>query len=801
MLDKNLKCMDCPLYQTAKTNCLMGTGPQKAEVMVVGEAPGASEDEGGQPFIGKSGELLTEVLEKHGFSRKRVYITNAVHCRPPDNRTPTKSQVKKCKRWLDEEIERVDPKYILLLGNTPLLSLTGGVGIKKKRGIPIEMNGRVFLPTYHPAYVLRDIRFYAVFDQDIRDFAQIVTRGGPRVATGLRYRIVEDEKTLRSALRDIQANSLLSFDTETSGLNPFAPGSWVTSVGIGTRRYQWCIPLQHPQSIRYNNRTLQTRTVRALGKAIRGRKLVAHNGKFDTKWMWHHYGEWWNIDYDTMLAHYNADENSLHGLDILSQRYFDAMNYDIPLEEKHGFGPLDRHCQYLGLDLLYTRKLYFKTKTMLKSERTWQLFNKLTMPVAQLFAEVECTGFYMDRERLSEAHTYWSRKEKFALRRLHKAVPSDRQWKNKKKGTVETGINWGSPDQVADVLFNRLKLKPLDITPGGKPSTSESVLLRLAKQHRVPKLILEYREAQKNKSTFIEAWQRQCFDNRVYPSFKLHGTVTGRPSCTDPNFQQTPRDKRLRSLVSAPPGYVLVEADFSQVELRVTAELSQDDALVMAYHTGEDVHSKTVRTIFGIMNPTGEERKKGKAINFGFIYGMGWRKFLDYARDNYGVEFSPAEGKRIRKEYFRLYSDLPDWHDRQRRFAARHGYVLNLIGRKRRLPQALGDPEDRRTQEAYRQAINSPVQSFASDMNLMSAVQIRQEIDPEDCRIVGTIHDAILMEVKIESLGWVTRKVKSIMEAPKLLDEMRVELSIPIISELKKGNWGAGEEIEFAQAA
>ena len=794
------KCNACKLCETTDNVCIMGTGPKRAKIMVVGEAPGAEEEEYGKPFMGKAGKLLTRLMKEAGLKRKDVYTTNAVHCRPPDNKTPTKSIIKKCRPWLDKEIKRVKPKFVILLGNTALESITGSKGIKKARGKPIEQDGIIFLPTYHPAFVLRDKRMEPVLLGDLRKFVAVIDRGGPRKESGLQMRVVTSEN-LGKALRDISRNKVVSFDCETSGLDPFLPGSWVTSSGIGTRTRQWCFPLQHTESWLFNKPKGQRRVVRRLGRALKGNRLVAHNGKFDTKWVAHHFGEWWYVDFDTMLAHYNLDENALHGLDILSQRFLGAMDYDIPLKEKHGFGPLKRHCEYLALDVYYTRKLYFKfKKEMKKDPDTKIIFDRVTMPVSHMYARAETRGIYVNPKRLKKAHRYWKKKGDKALKKLTDLCPSDNSWKDKKTKEVMHGINWNSPDQVATVLFDNIGLKSLEETPGGKRAVNESVLLRLAHKHKVPKLILAHREASKMLG-FVVSWQKRAINNRIHPNFKIHGTVTGRPSCEEPNLQQVPRIPEIRGIFDAAPGWVLISADFSQIELRIVAEMSRDEALTFEYQTGGDVHTKTVQTIFGIMKPSKEERKKGKAINFGFIYGMWWKKFMDYARDNFGIIFTPQEAERIRKEFFRLYHGITPWHKKQKRFANTQGYVRSLLGRIRRLPDALARDDSRECKEAERQAINSPVQSFASDLNLTAAVELEQKLPDTKFRIVSTTHDEILAEVKIEHLMSVAKEIKKTMENPSILDELNIELSIPIEAELEKGPWGNGEEMVFTKKA
>lgn len=619
----------------------------------------------------------------------------------------------------------------------------------------------------------------------------------------LHIRIAETADEIKEGLKDIANCAVVSLDTETSGLHPHAPGSWVTSIGIATEKYQWCFPLQHHKSRRKNKPKLQLSVVRRVAKALSSCKVVTHNGKFDAKWIRCIFGIKIHIDFDTMLAHYNLNENKPHGLTPLSVEYFDASDYDIPLEEKWGIkGKLRRHCEYLAKDVYYTRRLYFIFRKELRKDKlTKNIFEKITMPASWMYTDVEMLGVYMDHEGLKKANAYWKNKVDKTLKKLNKQFPSENSWKDKKTKEMHYGINWNSSDQVAVVLFDIIGLKSLEETPTGKRKTDESVLLRLGKKSKVPGIILKHREAVKNLGTFIEAWQRWCINGRMHPSYLIHGTVTGRPSCKDPNLQQTPRDPRIRSLITAPPGWVLVDADLSQIELRIVAELSQDPALLFAYQTGIDVHTNTVQEIFGIATPTKEERKQGKSINFGFIFGMWWTRFAKYALDKYQVVFTDAQAKRIRKAFFKVYAGIPPWHTKQKRYANKYGEVRNLMGRLRRLPAAMKNDDSWQCKEAERQAINSPVQSLDSDILLCGAIEVHNTISHDICRIVGTIHDSILMEVREDKIMEVATQVKAIMEHSKLIDEFQVELSVPIIAEVEVGPWSKGEEIHFNEDA
>lgn len=809
-LKRDPNCTDCGLCKTAEFVCLLGQGPRPCDIMIIGEAPGEREDDSGKPFVGRSGKLLEDLLWEYGkLKREDVYITNAVHCRPPDNRTPKRKEIEACKRWLQAEIKAVKPKYILTLGNIPLQSLFGIKGIRKHRGMPIEKDGIIYFPTYHPAYALRDERQKPVLAADIKMFTKIVAKGGIAKEEGLNYHIISSWKDVEQALEDIRKNDVLSIDTETTGLYQWDPGFDIVSLGIGTRKHQWCFPLSHDEGWLKDKPNLRRVLIKRIDKAIWRKALVMQNGKFDTLGMAVIYGVWWYVDFDVMLAHYNLDENSPHDLGFLAQHFFDAIDYDIPLEEKHGHGPIKRHCRYLSLDAYYTRRLYYKFKKMLEEDQaTKAIFECITMPVARMYADIEFLGPYINRKQLEKARLKYQAQSDEAREDLDELVPDKRQWKNKKAGRIETGVNWGSPDQVADVLFNKLEMKPLDKTKGGKSSVNESVLLRLAKKSgsgaKVAKTILTWREAKKNLE-FLDSWDKLAIKNRLHPSFKIHGTVTGRPSCENPNLQQVPRNPILRSVITAPENYTLVDADQSQVEMRIGTELSQDPVLKQIYQTGGDVHTKTCQEIMGIMKPTKEERKKAKAINFGFLFGMWWKKFILYARDNYDLEFTPREAQEVRTGYFRLYAGLAPWQNKQRRFANTHGYVRNLFGRKRRLPAAMRRDDSLECREAERQAINSPVQSMAVDITQAGALAlhgdrinrpehpkaIKPRFSRDIFRLTGTIHDANLGECRNDKLRIVVPEIKKIMSWPPLMDVFGVRMSVPLVAEAELGPWGA----------
>lgn len=262
----------------------------------------------------------------------------------------------------------------------------------------------------------------------------------------------------------------------------------------------------------------------------------------------------------------------------------------------------------------------------------------------------------------------------------------------------------------------------------------------------------------------------------------------------------------MRTVFGASPGRVFLEADYSQVELRIAAMLAGETTLLRIFATGGDPHLTTAAEV-AKMTPamvqasdaTGktEYRKKAKGINFGFVYGMGEEKFVTYATMNYGWTPTPEEAHEYREAFFRLYPRLLPWHDRQRRLVHRYQQVHSPIGRVRHLPDVLSG--DRQVAaEAERQAINSPVQSLASDLMLLSMVQLQGRLRPGDARIVGTVHDALLFDVREDAVPEVARTVKEVMEDMEPVKRLfGAEITVPIVVELKVGPyWGAGKVLD-----
>lgn len=339
-------------------------------------------------------------------------------------------------------------------------------------------------------------------------------------------------------------------------------------------------------------------------------------------------------------------------------------------------------------------------------------------------------------------------------------------------------------------------------------------MMALADDWPVAALLLERVEWNKFHTAFFTPYSTQITeDSRLRTTFKPWGTVTGRLSSGKEdqekitgrvqrrgvNLQQVPRNKLVRGVFGAAPGWFFVEADYSQIELRIAAFIAQEPTMLHLYATGQDIHMAMAMRMTGkpASAVTPEERKRAKAVNFGFLYGMGWNKFIKTAFVNYGLVVTEEESRAFRASFFAQFPQLIKWHGRQRSLAARFGRVETPMGRIRHLPDIeSGNPEVRA--EAERQAINSPVQGMASDMALLSLVHTAREFRRLGIEAypIGTVHDAVNFEVRADDVARALPVIKRTMETLPLERLFGCQVNVPIIADLKVGtHWGGAQEV------
>lgn len=786
---RDANCTLCSLHKEAQSVCLLGDGPVPNRVMLIGEAPGAREDDIAQPFSGPSGAYLNRILDEVGLPRASLYITNSVRCRPPENATPTRGQIKACGGFMSSELEVVRPDFVLLLGNVALQAILGTSGVMAKRGIATKLAGRTIFTTVHPAAVMRNPSLEGIFRADLMTFARLVRGEDRRPET--KSSLIQSSKGLAKLCAMLEAvDTPIAFDVETGSSDPTEDEGglhpWSPQGIIHTASFTWeagrsyIVSLEHPSTqwdIPIN------RVYEALNIALAGKRMVGHNAKFDGRWM-KAKGVDLYLHFDTMLATHIIEENRPKGLKSLSRTYLGADEYESGISFGAEAGQLNKLAVYNGKDTDYTFRLYHLLKVELqKQPRLLRLFMKLIMPACRAFVDIEANGIPVDVKRLEQRHKECIATIERITSEMMEYVPED----------IKPSANFRSPLFLGTWFFDRLGLPILERgAKSGRPSTNESVLLRLRAQHPAVDKLMELRKWQKYESTYTRNWIHRVTrarKPRLYPSYNIAGTVTGRLSS---DMQQVPRDIFIRSIIGARPGWKFIEADFSQVELRIAAMLSNDQALTAAFNNGEDPHAQTASGVLGKPQAevTKDERKMAKAINFGFLYGMGARKFKSYAKDKYGVEVTDAEAQAYRKAFFTQYSGLLPWHDRQRRTVRNLGQVTSPIGRVRHLP-AINSTDDMVVGEAEREAINSPVQGLASDLTVLSMIQLHEILPPRSAHILGNVHDSIMLEVKEEHAEEIAATVKRVMENLPLKKLFGWSPTVPIEAEVTiSKHWG-----------
>lgn len=797
-----MACHDCNLCAFSSPTCIWGAGPSKAKVMVVNSYATEQDEQEGAAVMPSS---LVERLRAIGLDPEKVYYTNAIKCACPRGTKYKVGDIKKCKQHLDKEIAAVQPTYVLVLGAQALKATVDG-SITELNGVMVEKDGIKYMPSYSPGIVYRDPGKAPLVEKAMNNFKAMM-EGSLEGLPELDIRLITNMRELKRAFHHLKDNNYLhlSYDIETTGLVRFEDE--VNLFGFGNDQVQYIIPLEARYSPLKGARLAQRKLIRTCVNWLNrnAKALVAGNGKFDDLFLKYRFGVKPNITFDVVLASHILNENTPNGVKENAVLECNAPEWDVDKDLKTGKyktrEKYQEYLTYLGYDIYYEYKLYRVFHKKLKQDRAlMKLFYHLYMPGIISYETVEEHGVFIYPQQFKKVRKHLESEREAIEKQLLKMAKHE--------------VNWNSPAQIQKLLYEELKLPVIETTESGSPSTSEATLMQLRDKHPIVELILKYRGVNIQISHFIDGWINRMWGRRLFPNFKLHGTVTGRTSCTDPNLQQVPRDPIIRNLVGAPEGWSVVEIDYSQAELRIAAIMSGDETMKRIYQTGGDIHTHTYEMITGEKVSDDkyikkEQRKKAKAVNFGFVYGMGWRKFKIYARDNYGVDLTDKEAEQWRERFFQAYHSLPKWHSKQRRIVQSMGQVRSPIGRLRRLPDIYSTDKSKKA-EAERQSINSPVQGFGSDLTILGMSEIMGNaqyydpdyvLDKDKFFVIGTVHDATLFEVRNDYLMEFCPRAKHILEHPKALEDVfHFDTDVPIVADVAVGkSWGAGIELHMEE--
>jgi DNA polymerase-1 len=596
------------------------------------------------------------------------------------------------------------------------------------------------------------------------------------------YVTILTEQDFQHWLEKLRAAKLFAFDTETTSINYMEAELVGVSFAIEEGKAAY-LPVAHdyldaPEQLDRDHvlshlkPLLEDETIKKVGQHIKYDKNVLANYNIDLA----------GIAFDTMLESYVLNSvASRHDMDSLAQNYLDHKT--IHFEDIAGKGakqltfnqiPLEQASPYAAEDADVTLRLHNTLwKKLQEDKQLTSILLDIEVPLASVLAKMEQTGVQIDSQQLLQQSQDLAKRIMELENEVHEMA-----------GEV---FNLGSTKQLQEILFNKMSLPVIKKTPKGAPSTSEEVLQELAISYPLPKLLMEYRGLSKLKNTYTDKLPQMinARTGRVHTSYHQAVTATGRLSSTDPNLQNIPirtaEGRKVRQAFIARPGYKVVAADYSQIELRIMAHLSGDPGLVNAFAKGLDVHKATASEVFSVPldEVSADQRRSAKAINFGLIYGMsafGLSRQLNIPRH---------EAQKYMDLYFQRYPGVLQYMEDTRVSAKDNGYVKTVFGRRLYLPE-INASNGARRKGAERAAINAPMHGTAADIIKKAMLQVAkwlEEVPENDISMMMQVHDELVFEIKEQNLESYTAKIANLMEHA-------VSLSVPLIVDVGTGeNW------------
>ncbi|NBT34596.1 MAG: DNA polymerase I, partial [Betaproteobacteria bacterium] len=580
-------------------------------------------------------------------------------------------------------------------------------------------------------------------------------------STEARYEVILDETGFEALLSSLAVATLVSFDTETTSIDARAADLVGLSFSwrVGEAFY---LPVGHVYAGAPEQLSL-AKVLDGLGPWLEDatRLKVGQNLKYDAHVLRRYGISLRGMAHDTLLQSYVLEAHRSHDLGSLAERHLGrrGLSYDEVTGKgagRIGFEQVSVEVatQYAAEDADFTLHLHETLWPQIQSDaRLLRVYEEIEMPVMRVLFEMEENGIEVDASLL-EAQS-------------NELAVTIGELEQQAHALAGGPFNLGSPKQLAEILFERLGYKPVKKTAKGAPSTDEDVLEELAHDYPLPKVLLTWRGMSKLKSTYTDKLPKMIDPKtgRVHTTFSQAVAVTGRLASSDPNLQNIPirtqEGRRIRQAFVAPAGSVLLSADYSQIELRIMAHLSEDAGLIEAFETGQDVHRATASEIFGVPREevNDEQRRYAKVINFGLIYGMsafGLARNLDIERD---------AAKRYIERYFLRYPGVAQYMERIKQEAKSLGYVQTVFGRRLWLPE-IASPNGPRRAGAERAAINAPMQGTAADLIKLAMVQMQAALEKAalKTRLLLQVHDELILEVPQNELPEVGELVPRVME-------------------------------------
>ena len=773
-------CHDCLLRDTPG---MVGRGvidetTGRVNVLIIGEGPGREEVRKKQVFIGPSGALLYKTMRSINLGSS-FWLTNAALCAGKDAKEKRAASLC-CEARLRHKIAELKPRIIMTLGNIPTDILLGkGEGITARRGSVNKVQiteefSTIVVPTVHPAAVLRNNNWLTDFESDFMRVSRMLF-GKYEVrleSKEVEYTVTADYPMV---LAEAERSVFAVLDVETTGLD--MTRDRLLCAVVATDWHVYIIEKRVMYSPWFAN-ALEHCTARWSG----------HNAKFDRNFLIKQIGCYVDFAYDSMLAHYLFDERQGNqGLKNICRRLWSAPDWEAPVRsmlkrreiKDYGDLPLDLLYKYAAHDGYWQRRLTIYTgKLLLKDKKKKWVFDTLLMPGSHALSQAEVRGVKVDQE---------------ALEPLQKRYEEVRKAKEMELVRIAgRQFNARSPKQVAEVMFDTLKLPQL----AGRSTAAKTVLLRYPfPRHPFVEILLDFRAVNTLLTRYINGLAKNISpDGYVHSSFSLSGTVTGRLSSSKPNLQNQPSrvpsaKKDIRDLFIAEPGDVWCDCDFSQLEYRMIAVLSQDPYLLQCYKEGKDFHAEMAEMIWG-PDWTKANRTDAKGINFGLAYGRSVKGIM--SDGTLDIDYNTA--LRVASTFFKRMPGVVRFNAETRGFVKTHRYVETPLGRVRRFPEVALAKNEWQMGRIYREAINMLPQSTASDATLFAFINLCKK--GFDVRI--TVHDSIVVSAPADQAEYAARNQMRIMSesAAELFGD---QIPFPTDAQIGK-RWGSLKELELEEA-
>jgi len=611
---------------------------------------------------------------------------------------------------------------------------------------------------------------------DMRRFADLKPEDAePEPENKIAYTCIQDMGTLQQWLADIKKAGLVAFDLETDSLNPI--GANIIGMSFAYQPEQAAyVPIAHQTEAKQLDLEAVLNAVIPVLESV---DVVGQHFKYDLNVLSNYQSKVDSLKFDTMLESYVLNASgSRHDMDTLASLHLGKKT--VKYEDICGKGakqipfadvPLEEATHYAAEDADITLQLHLALWPELEQAAQKTIFTDLEMPLIEVLAGMEQTGVLLDKAELDRQSESLGQQMKALQQQAYEMAGKE--------------FNLGSPKQLQVILYEEQGIPVLKKTATGQPSTAEDVLHDLSAEHELPAVILEYRSLSKLKSTYTDKLPLEinAKTRRVHTSYHQAVAITGRLSSANPNLQNIPirteAGRQVRKAFIAPEGWQLMAADYSQIELRIMAHLSQDQHLLNAFNDGLDVHSQTASQVFEtpLDEVSSEQRRAAKAINFGLMYGMsafGLSKQLHISR---------KEASNYMKQYFAQYPKVKGFIDKVKEQAADQGYLDTLFGRRLYFPE-INNRNARVRAGAERAAINAPMQGSAADIIKKAMLAVHEQIKgADDIRVIMQVHDELVFEVKQTVADDWAEKIKQTMEHV-------VSLDVPLVVDYGIGqNW------------